>query len=66
MKRRIFVSVALTFLAVPVTRLSPQSIFATLTGVVSDLTGAAVPNATVRLMNEQSGSARDTVTNGEG
>jgi hypothetical protein len=43
-----------------------QSIFATLTGVVSDPSGAVVPNATVKLKNEQSGSLRDTVTNSDG
>ena len=43
-----------------------QSLFATLTGVVSDPSGAVVPNATVKLRNEQSGSLRDTVTNTDG
>ena len=43
-----------------------QSVFATLTGVVSDQQQAVVPGATVRLKNEQSGSLRDTTTNGEG
>ncbi|MGA2073637.1 MAG: carboxypeptidase-like regulatory domain-containing protein [Terriglobia bacterium] len=66
MKRWIYVFVALTFLTVPVTRLSAQSIFATLTGVVSDPTGAVVPNASVKLVNEQSASTRDTVTDGAG
>jgi len=58
--------VLLTLLATPAARLSAQSLFATLTGVVSDPSGAVVPNATVKLVNEQSGSTRDTVTNGEG
>lgn len=43
-----------------------QSIFATLTGVVSDPSGAVVPNAKVKLKNEQSGSLRDTLTNSDG
>jgi hypothetical protein len=43
-----------------------QSLFATLTGVVSDPSGAVIPNATVKLKNEQSGSLRDTVTNSDG
>lgn len=43
-----------------------QSIFATLTGVVSDPSGAVVPNATVHLRNESTGSLRDTVTNSDG
>lgn len=43
-----------------------QSMFATLTGVVSDQQQAVVPGATVRLKEEQSGSMRDSTTNGEG
>jgi carboxypeptidase family protein len=43
-----------------------QSIFATLTGVVSDPSGAVVPNANVHLRNESTGSLRDTVSNGDG
>ncbi len=48
------------------TGLSAQSIYATLTGVVSDPAQAVVPGATVKLKNQQSGSLRDTVTNAEG
>ena len=66
MKTCVKVLVGLALMTAPVTRLSAQSLFATLTGVVSDPTGAVVPNATVKLINEQSGSARDTVTNAEG
>ncbi len=66
MKRWINVFVVLTFLTVPVTRLSAQSLFAALTGVVSDPTGAVVPNASVKLINEQTASTRDTVTDGAG
>lgn len=43
-----------------------QSISATLTGIVSDSTGAVVPGASVKLINEASGSTRDTVTNSDG
>jgi hypothetical protein len=43
-----------------------QSIFATLTGVVSDPSGAVIPNAKVHLRNEATGSLRDTVTNTDG
>lgn len=49
-----------------VTSLPAQSIYATLTGVVSDPAQAVVPGATVRLRNEQSGSMRETETNAEG
>jgi Carboxypeptidase regulatory-like domain len=46
--------------------LSGQSVFSTLTGVVADPAGAVVPGAKVTLRDEQSGSARDTVTNSDG
>jgi len=46
--------------------LSGQGIFATLTGIVSDPSGAVVANAKVTLRDAVSGSLRDTVTNGEG
>jgi len=43
-----------------------QSIFSTLTGEISDPSGAVVPNAKVHLRNENTGSMRDTVTNSDG
>jgi hypothetical protein len=43
-----------------------QSIYATLTGVVSDPSQALVAGASVKLRDQQSGSLRDTVTNREG
>jgi hypothetical protein len=43
-----------------------QGVFATLTGVVSDSTGAVIPNAKIVLTDAGSGSARDTVTDGDG
>ena len=43
-----------------------QSMFATLTGVVSDPQGSVVPNAKIILKDALSGSTRDTTTNGEG
>jgi hypothetical protein len=50
----------------PFGALRAQSISATITGVVSDPASAVVPNATVRLKNEQSGSLRETTTNTDG
>jgi len=58
--------VGLALLTVPVARLSAQSLFASLTGIVSDPSGAVVPNAAVKLINENSGSVRDTVTDAQG
>ena len=46
--------------------LPAQSIYATLTGLVSDPSGALIVQATVHLRNEGSGSLRETVTNGQG
>jgi hypothetical protein len=43
-----------------------QGIFATLTGVVSDPSGAVVADAKVVLTDSVSGSIRDTVTNSDG
>ncbi|MGH9396337.1 MAG: carboxypeptidase regulatory-like domain-containing protein [Terriglobia bacterium] len=53
-------------LAAPVARLSAQSLFSTLTGVVSDPSGAVVPGAQVKLINVESGSTYATVTNAAG
>jgi len=43
-----------------------QAIFATLTGIVTDSTGAAVPGVKVILHNADSGDSRDTVTDNQG
>jgi hypothetical protein len=49
-----------------VSSLQGQGIFATLTGVISDPSGAVVANAKVVLTDSVSGSIRDTVTNSDG
>jgi hypothetical protein len=43
-----------------------QSIYATLTGVVADPSGAQIPQAKVTLKNEATGDVRRTVSNTEG
>ena len=43
-----------------------QSIYSTLTGIVSDPSGAVVPQAKVTLKNEGSGDVRRSTTNDEG
>lgn len=55
-----------TFATVLAANLPAQSIYATLTGVVSDPSQAVVTGAQVKLRDQQSGSLRDTVTNGDG
>ena len=46
--------------------LSAQSIYSTLTGIVTDPAQAVVPNAKVTLTNTASGDVRRTVTNADG
>jgi hypothetical protein len=46
--------------------LPAQSIYGTLTGIVSDPSQAVVAGATIKLVDESSGSQRDTVTNSDG
>src|SRR5512136_2080166 len=55
--------VGLALLTMPAVQLKAQSLFATVTGVVSDPSGAVVPGATVKLINERSGDTRETITN---
>lgn len=43
-----------------------QSVFATLTGIVSDPAQAVIPNAKVTLKNSASGDVRTTMTNSDG
>ena len=61
---RLFVGFAI--LAVMAVSLPAQSIYATLTGIVSDPSQAVIPNAQVKLRNEASGSERETIANHEG
>ncbi|MDX2181375.1 MAG: TonB-dependent receptor [Bryobacteraceae bacterium] len=46
--------------------IAAQTFTGTITGVVTDPNGAAVPNATVRLRNEATNDTRNTATNAEG
>ena len=62
----LFCSCVALLLLVTGVSLQAQGIFATLTGVVSDPSGSVVANAKIVLRDAVSGSARDTVTNGEG
>ncbi len=59
----IFVLAALAVLS---TGLRAQGLFATLTGVVTDPTGAVVSNANVKLRDAESGSERTSVTDSQG
>ena len=65
--RKVSCIFAICVLALFVTgSLSGQGIFATLTGVVSDPSGAVVNDAKISLKDAVSGSVRDTVTNTDG
>ena len=66
MKTWLLFLVGLGLLTLPARQLQAQSIFAELTGVVSDPSGAIVPGAAVKLINEKSGSTRGTVTDSVG
>ncbi len=66
MKVKSLVCIGFAFLLVASTYVSGQSIFATLTGVVSDQAQAVIPQAKVTLKNVDSGDVRRTVTNQEG
>jgi hypothetical protein len=46
--------------------INAQSIFGTFTGLVTDPTQAVLPNASIRLVDQGSGSKRDTKTNSDG
>jgi hypothetical protein len=54
-----------SLLVIPET-LTAQSLFATLTGIVSDPSGAVIPGATVTLREEKSNSLRTSVTDSSG
>ncbi len=66
MKIRIVLLVALALLILSGMNLPAQFTSATLTGVVSDPSGAVVPQAKVKLVNEKSGDTRETLTNNDG
>src|SRR5215471_16700168 len=59
-----------TFLATALFVVAPyglgQTVTATLTGTITDSSGAAVPNASVILTNQLSGDVRKTVSNAAG
>ena len=65
-KRSVCAVVFLCLLLLGESPLFAQSIFATLTGVVSDPLGSVIPNANIVLRDSLSGSTRATVSNGEG
>ena len=64
MRRREFIPFLLAFR--PALRLYSQQASGSVTGTVSDATGAAVPNAKVMIKDEHTGSVRETVTNASG
>jgi hypothetical protein len=66
MIRRMKLMTAFALLCAFAASLPAQSIYATLTGVVSDPSQGLVAQATVRLRNVESGSARETQTNSQG
>src|SRR5437867_9155234 len=66
MRRSIRLLVGIAFAALLATNLPAQSIYGTLTGIVSDPSQAVVAGAKLKLRDEQSSSTRETVANTEG
>jgi len=66
MQKNVRILFGLVLLILTALGLPAQSIFATLTGVVSDPSGGVVPQAKMKLVNEQSGDTRETFTNADG
>src|SRR6266849_6323822 len=58
--------VGIAFATLLATSLPAQSIYGTLTGIVSDRSQSVVAGASLKLRDQLSGSLRDTVTNSEG
>src|SRR5438552_4139603 len=56
----------IVFAALLAANLPAQSIYGTLTGIVSDPSGSVVAGASLKLRDQQSGSQRDTVANSDG
>ena len=56
----------IAFAALLAANLQAQSIYGTLTGIVSDPSGAVVAGASLKLRDQQSGSQRETVANSDG
>jgi outer membrane receptor protein involved in Fe transport len=64
-RRIVFASIIVGLAALPLSARA-QSAAATLQGTVTDGTGAAVPNAQIRITAQLTGVSRDVVTNGDG
>src|SRR5258707_709855 len=66
MKRLNRFLVGIAFATLLATSLPAQSIYGTLTGIISDPSQSVIAGASVKLRDQLSGSLRDTVTNSEG
>jgi len=64
--QRIRFLVGIAFAILLTANLPAQSIYGTLTGIVSDPSQAVVAGATLTLKDQQSGSQRETTTNSDG
>src|SRR5271170_3065944 len=58
-----FLLLILSFLAAP---LQAQQTLGTISGTVTDATGAAIPSASILVLNEQTAATRTTTSNGTG
>lgn len=56
----------ITFLLIVAVSAPAQSISGNISGIVTDSAGSVIPGASVKLINEQTGSSRDGVSDGSG
>jgi hypothetical protein len=65
-RRLVVILLAVAALAMSATSASAQILYGSITGIAKDAQGAAVPGATVTIVNKETNLTRDTVTGGDG
>ncbi len=65
-RRFVVILLAVGVLAISATSARAQILYGSITGIVKDAQGAAVPGATVTVINKETNLTRDTVTTGDG
>ncbi len=65
-RRLVVILLVVAALAMSATSASAQILYGSITGIAKDAQGAAVPGATVTIVNKETNLTRDTVTGGDG